>query len=102
MIGAVHVPLAGSLVEGPDGVVMRIRLATVSLPAGSPFRYVVRRRDPGSDVFVRWVSTTRKAVGFRPPDPGTYEFVMRIKNVAEGHRTGPGGDSAILSLEWPG
>jgi plastocyanin len=101
MIGAVHVPLTGRVVDGPEGPVIRLRLATQPLPSDSPFLYVVRRRDPGMTAFAKWRSTRRDSLDFVPTAAGTYEFVMRIRNRAAGHVTGPAGDSPVLSVEWP-
>lgn len=102
MLGVVRVPIAGRLVERSDGIVMRLRLATDDLPADSPFRYVVLRRDPGSADFRIWRFTRERAVAFSPPAPGSYEFVMRLKNVTSGRKTGPAGNSPVLRLDWEG
>lgn len=102
MIGVVHVPLTGRVEADDQGPLMRIRLATRALSVGSDFRYVVRRRDPGSPVFQRWLFTRAAELTFRPTMPGTYDFTMRIKNVATGEKTGTSGDSPVLSLDWPG
>jgi plastocyanin len=102
MIGAVHVPMTGRILDGPTGPLFRIRLSADPLPADSPFRFVVVRRDPGTETFVRWLSTRAAVVDFQPTAPGTYEFAMRLKNVSSGKVTGPGGNSPVLSLVAPG
>jgi hypothetical protein len=102
MVGAVHVPLTGRVVETPGGPVMRIRLATHPLPADSPFLYVVHRRAVGEPAWSPWLATRENVADFRPGAAGTYEFVMRVRNTARGGRTGPAGDSPILRLEWGG
>lgn len=102
MLGVVRVPITGRVLERADGTVMRVRLATDDLPADSPFRYVVLRRDPGSADFRVWRFTRDRAVEFSPPAAGTYEFVMRLKNAGSGRKTGPAGNSPILSLHWEG
>jgi plastocyanin len=102
MLGAVRVPLTGQVVTEAGATTMRIRLATRPLPSDSPFRFVVSRRDPGSDTFVRWRHTRAATLDFHPPAPGVYEFVMRVRNTTGSRPTGPGGDSPILSIESPG
>lgn len=102
MIGVVHVPLTGQLEEDGQGPVMRIRLARRPLARDSDFRYVLRRRDPGSATFSRWLFTRSDEVTFRPTIPGTYDFTMRIKNVATREMTGTPGDSPVLTIDWPG
>ncbi|MEO7117911.1 MAG: plastocyanin/azurin family copper-binding protein, partial [Candidatus Limnocylindrales bacterium] len=102
MIGAVHVPLTSRTMQTEAGPMLRVRLATEALPADSHYRYVVLRRDPGQSEFAIWRFTRQKALDFLPPAPGTYEFVMRVKNVDADWVTGAAGDSPILSVAWPG
>ena len=102
MLGSVQVPLRGTVLSDDTGVTMRIRTATKRLPSGSPFLYVVSRRDPGGTTFVPWRYTRRVSVDFHPPGPGVYEFVMRVKNVDSSRLTGPAGDSPVLAMEWAG
>jgi plastocyanin len=101
MIGAVHVPLSGRVVTTSTGPLMRIRLATRPLAADSPLRYVVRRRVAGTSSWTAWQTTTAAVVEFRPRRPGTYEFVMRVRNTEAG-ATSRAGDSPVLQLSWGG
>jgi plastocyanin len=102
MLGTVHVPLTGRLLDTPSGPIMRIRLAARPLPESSAFRYKVLRRDPGASEWTPWRVTTAAVAEFRPDVPGSYDFVMRIKNMTSDRNTGRAGDSPILRLEWAG
>lgn len=100
MLGLVRVPLGGAVLDR-EGPVLRVRLATEALPDDSPFRFVVFRRDPGSPAFAWWHTTRRAWLDYRPTGPGTYEFLMRVKNRDKSPVTGPGGNSPILRLDVP-
>lgn len=102
MLGSVRVPITGRVAERPDGPVMRLRVAKSPLPADSPFQYVILRRDPGRERFVIWLKTREPVVEYRPTVPGSYEFVMRLKNTDSARQTGPSGDSPVLALELAG
>ena len=102
MLGVVHVPLRGAVVERPDGRVLRVTFARHDLPRTSPLRYAVYRRDPGSTTWTAWLLTRRATGDLHPTAPGDYDFVMRIRNVALGWHTGSGGDSPVLRLRWDG
>jgi plastocyanin len=102
MLGVVHVPLDGGVVDGPDGRVLRVTFARHDLLRTSPLRYAVYRRDPGSTTWTAWLLTRHATADLRPAAPGDYDFVMRIRNVARGWHTRPGGDSPVLRLHWDG
>jgi hypothetical protein len=102
MLGVVHVALQGQIVDSPAGQVMRVTFAQHDLAAGSPFRYAVYRRDPGSSTWTPWLLTRSRSADYAPAAPGDYGFVMRIRNVARGWHTGSGGDSPLLTLHWEG
>ena len=102
MLGAVIVPLTGRLLDTPTGPIMRIRLATHDLPAGSPFRHVVLRRDPGNALWTPWRVTRAAIAEFRPDAPGAYEFVMRVRNLESGRNTGRAATAPSSELELDG
>jgi hypothetical protein len=82
--------------------VLRIIFAQNDLAPGSPFRYAVYRRAPGSSSWTPWLLTRLRSADYRPDVTGEHEFAMRIRNVARGWHTGPGGDSPTLRLRWDG
>lgn len=99
MLGAVWVPLAGRAVADAAGTHFRLVLGSTAWPAGSRYVSVVRVQAPGDAAPRYWRTTRRPTIDFTPSAPGSYSFVVRVKDSQTGRQSG---DSAPLTISFGG
>lgn len=80
MIGAVSVPLTGTLVNDVGGTRFHIQVASVASAHASRYVSILLVQDPSDTAPHRWRSTRGISADYTPSTPGDYTFFARVKD----------------------
>jgi plastocyanin len=97
MLGAISVPVAGTLEAVGDRTYIRIRAGTVLFRREDRYRYVLLRRGPGDPAFRVWRIGRGNEATMEARLAGEYRFKVRLKDRIEKR---PSADSPMLTLVY--